>query len=437
MVKRTLLLLVAVVAVVASNARETQREPAIFNGVNVAAMNHWVDSVMNRLSPRARAAQLMVVGVNARDDERTRATLRRLVVDEQVGGLIHHEASAADMVTATNYAQSLSRVPLLITIDGEWGVAMRVSGLPKFRRNLSVGAIDDDRVTYNYGREVARECRRMGIHVNFAPVLDVNDNPNNPVIGDRSFGESPELVARHGLAYARGLEDGGVLSVAKHFPGHGNSEEDSHKTLPVINKTMQELNTCELLPFRRYIDAGLGGMLTAHLRVPAIDDRMVPSTMSPACVTKLLRDQLGFKGLIFTDALTMKGATQALQGSACVNALLAGNDVLLMPGDVKAELDAIMAAVDAGTLTQEAIDDHCRRLLRYKYALGLSRMQLVKATGIMGDLNDGQSQALHRQLSARSITVLRNDDNVLPVRNLQSRHIAVVTLDEAVPTMPL
>ncbi len=430
MVKRTLLLLVAVVAVVASNARETQREPAIFNGVNVAAMNHWVDSVMNRLSPRARAAQLMVVGVNARDDERTRATLRRLVVDEQVGGLIHHEASAADMVTATNYAQSLSRVPLLITIDGEWGVAMRVSGLPKFRRNLSVGAIDDDRVTYNYGREVARECRRMGIHVNFAPVLDVNDNPNNPVIGDRSFGESPELVARHGLAYARGLEDGGVLSVAKHFPGHGNSEEDSHKTLPVINKTMQELNTCELLPFRRYIDAGLGGMLTAHLRVPAIDDRMVPSTMSPACVTKLLRDQLGFKGLIFTDALTMKGATQALQGSACVNALLAGNDVLLMPGDVKAELDAIMAAVDAGTLTQEAIDDHCRRLLRYKYALGLSRMQLVKATGIMGDLNDGQSQALHRQLSARSITVLRNDDKVLPVRNLQSRHIAVVTLDE-------
>ena len=427
--KRYLIMLALAVVSLWATARDAQAQPAIFNHVDATAMNRWVDSVMQQLSPRQRAAQLFVMSVTPRDDEATRAHLRRLVVDGQVGGLIHHESTATEMATATNYAQSLAQVPLLITVDGEWGVAMRVTDLPKFRRNLTVGAIDDDRVTYAYGREVARQCRRLGIHVNFAPVLDVNDNPLNPVIGDRSFGESPELVARHGIAYARGLEDGGVLSVGKHFPGHGNSIEDSHKTLPLINKSMAELNTCEFIPFRRYIDAGLSGILTAHLRVPAIDASGIPTTMSEACVTTLLKEQMGFKGLIFTDALTMNGAK--IEGSAAVSALLAGNDILLMPKNVTTELDAVMEAVAAGRISQATIDERCRKLLCYKYALGLNKPQVVRLNHLIDDLNSQESQALHRQMSARSITVVRNDGDVLPVRNLQSKRIAVVSLGDA------
>jgi beta-glucosidase-like glycosyl hydrolase/CubicO group peptidase (beta-lactamase class C family) len=268
----------------------------------------------------------------------------------------------------------------------------------------------------------------MGIQVNFAPVLDVNDNPQNPVIGDRSFGENPELVARHAIAFARGLEDGGVMAVGKHFPGHGSSSEDSHKTLPVINKSMQEINTCELLPFRKFIDAGLSGILTAHLLVPAIEDEQAPTSLSRTSVTTLLRDHMNFKGLIFTDALNMKGATQLLHGSACVNALLAGNDVLLMPEDVAAEITAIKNAVAGGTLQQSVIDERCKKILRYKYALNLTSPQHVSTNNLVNDVNSQYAGVLKRQLMAGSITVIKNNDNILPIHNLQSRHIAVATI---------
>lgn len=402
--------------------------PALLAKADQTAMEQWVEQTMSQLSPRERVAQLFVMAVSPRDNEGTRAMVKKMVVDNKVGGFIYHESSVADQVAITNYAQSLAAVPLLMTIDGEWGVSMRLKDTPLFPRNLFLGAIDDDKMLYDYGREVAREMRRLGLHVNFAPVLDVNDNPRNPVIGTRSFGESPEEVARHAIAYARGLEDGGILSVGKHFPGHGSSEEDSHKTLPVINKKMHELNTCELVPFRRYVDAGLSGILTAHLFVPAIDQQLVPTTMSRKCVTGLLKDKLGFDGLIFTDALTMEGATKHLQGSACVNALQAGNDIMLMPANADTEVDAVMAAIQAGTLSQSDIDNRCRKVLSYKYALGLTQQQPVAQARVESDLNAPQAQVLIRQLMASSITVVKNNKDILPIRNLQSRRIAAVTV---------
>ena len=277
---------------------------------------------------------------------------------------------------------------------------------------------------------MARELRRVGIHMNFAPVLDVNDNPQNPVIGTRSFGESPEIVARHAIAYARGLEDGGVLSVGKHFPGHGSSVEDSHKTLPLIDKSMKEINTCELVPFRNYINAGLSGILMAHLNVPAIDKSGRPTTMSRHCVTDLLKDKLGFQGLVFTDALSMEGAKRNISGSPCVNALLAGNDVLLMPSNADAEVRAVMDAIAAGTLRQADIDDHCRKILRYKYALGLTSRQQVTTQGAVAAIKGGEANALLHQLAGSSVTVIKNHSNTLPLRNLQSRRIAVVTMGD-------
>ena len=354
--------------------------------------------------------------------------MQRLVTQNMVGGLIYEKSTIAEQASVTNLAQSLATVPLMITIDGEWGLGMRLKDVPNFQRNLILGAVDNDMLLYEYGREVARQCRRMGIQVNFAPVLDVNDNPQNPVIGDRSFGENPELVARHAIAFARGLEDGGVMAVGKHFPGHGSSSEDSHKTLPVINKSMQEINTCELLPFRKFIDAGLSGILTAHLLVPAIEDEQAPTSLSRTSVTTLLRDHMNFKGLIFTDALNMKGATQLLHGSACVNALLAGNDVLLMPEDVAAEITAIKNAVAGGTLQQSVIDERCKKILRYKYALNLTSPQHVSTNNLVNDVNSQYAGVLKRQLMAGSITVIKNNDNILPIHNLQSRHIAVATI---------
>ena len=426
--KRVLLLAAALVLTLSASARSNAKLPNLFNQVDQVAMNEWVDSVFNTMSLDARIGQLIVAGVTPSSNEATRDLVRRLVTQNLVGGLIYENSSMADQADVTNLAQSLATVPLMITIDGEWGLGMRLKEVPNFPRNLILGAIDDDMLLYNYGREVARQCRRMGIQVNFAPVLDVNDNPLNPVIGNRSFGESPEIVARHAIAFGRGLEDGGVMAVGKHFPGHGNSSEDSHKTLPVINKTMQEINTCELVPFRRFIEAGLSGILTAHLLVPAIDGGTAPTSLSSGCINDVLRDQLNFNGLIFTDALNMKGATQLLKGSACVNALLAGNDVLLMPENISDEIAAVKAAVANGTVGQNLIDERCKKILRYKYALGLTAPQRVNMTNLKNEVNSDEANVLRRQLTAGSITVIKNNDNILPIHNLQSRHIGVATI---------
>ena len=425
---RILLAVVAVALALAAPARNANKLPNLFNHVDQVAMNQWVDSVFNSLSPDARIGQLIIAAVTPSGNDATREIVKRLVTQNMVGGLIYEKSTIAEQAEVTNLAQSLATVPLMITIDGEWGLGMRLKEVPNFQRNLILGAIDDDMLLYEYGREVARQCRRMGIQVNFAPVLDVNDNPLNPVIGDRSFGESPELVARHAIAFARGLEDGGVMAVGKHFPGHGSSSEDSHKTLPVINKKLQEINTCELVPFRRFIEAGLSGILTAHLLVPAIDNGKAPTSLSSECVATLLHDELDFDGLIFTDALNMKGATQMLTGSPCVNALLAGNDVLLMPEDIAHEIEAIKGAISSGKIPQSTIDERCKKILRYKYALDLTSSQHVNTTNLTNEINSPRANVLKRQLTAGSITVIKNNDNILPIHNLQSRHIAVATI---------
>ncbi len=427
-IRRFSLVIVAVVLTLSAAGRSVTRLPNLFNQVDQVTMNQWVDSVFNSLSAEGRIGQLIVAAVTPRSNDATREAVRRLVSQNLVGGLIYEGSTIAEQAEVTNLAQSLAAVPLMITIDGEWGLGMRLKEVPNFQRNLILGALDDDMLLYEYGREVARQCRRMGIQVNFAPVLDVNDNPLNPVIGDRSFGESPELVARHAIAFARGLEDGGVMAVGKHFPGHGSSSEDSHKTLPVINKSMQEINTCELVPFRKFIEAGLSGILTAHLLVPAIDKGKAPTSLSAGCVTDVLRRDLQFDGLIFTDALNMKGATQMLNGSPCVNALVAGNDVLLMPENVSNEIAAVKAAIASGKISQSVIDERCKKILRYKYALGLTSRQHVNTSNLANDINSQHAGVLKRRLTAGSITVIKNNDDILPIHNLQSRRIAVATI---------
>ena len=418
--KLVLSLMAATLPVVAMSV-----EPKLLSKTDKQAMEQWVSAKFNAMTPDERITQLFVMAVAPRA-EGVEAVVKKLVAEYKIGGLIYHEADIMSQAKLTNYAQSIATVPLLITLDAEWGPSMRLEDAPKFPRNLYLGAVGDDKLFYEYGREVARQCRRVGVHVNFAPVLDVIDREHT-ILGTRSYGSDPDLVARHGIAFSRGMEDGGVLSVGKHFPGHGSTIADSHKELPTVDKNLRELELFDFVPFRRFIDAGLGGMLTAHLYVPAVDKTKGPSTMSAKHVTDLLQKKMGFEGLIFTDALGMEGA-KATNGSVCVNALLAGNDVLLMPSEVPGELAAIKQAIDEGRLSQSVIDERCKKILRYKYALGLNNTQQVNLSNIVSDVNAASATVLKRKLCAASITVVRNNKSLLPLRNLESRRIAVVTI---------
>lgn len=419
------LTLVAVVtaAVVAKN-----QQPKIFNSVNKSDMNTWVDTTMAKMTLEEKIGQLIVMQTIPNDSEANLLIVKKNVQDYKIGGLLFTGGNILTQAKVNNYAQSLSKVPLMVTADAEWGLSMRLKDAPQFPKNMILGAIGDDRLLYEYGRELARECRLLGIHVNFAPVLDVNDNPENPAIGMRSFGEVPELVARRGIAFAKGMEDNGVLSVAKHFPGHGNPSQDSHKTLPTVTKNMSELKVCELLPFRNYIDAGLSGIMVAHLYVPAIDERKIPSSMSEIHVTELLHKQLGFEGLTFTDGLGMRGAD--MPGSNCVSALLAGDDILLSPRDLSKDIPAVIEAVKNGVISEQIINERCAKVLRFKYALGLNRPQRVDIDNVVEAINSPEAYKVARRLWAGAITVLKNDKKMLPITRLERKKIAVVTLGD-------
>ena len=335
--KKFLLILVALLAV--TTAASAKRQPAIFNKVDKRAMNAWVDKQFNAMTPDERITQLFVMAVDPRNTVASE-TVKKLVSEFRVGGLIFNESDIVSQAKITNYAQSLAKVPLLITLDAEWGPSMRLEDAPKFPRNLYLGSISDDAMFYNYGREVARQLKRIGVNVDFAPVLDVIDRPKT-VVGARSYGSDPELVSRHGIAFARGLEDGGILSVGKHFPGHGSTTADSHKTLPTVDKSLKELELFDFVPFKRYIDAGLGGMLTAHLYIPAISRERKPGTMSPRYVTDLLQKKMGFGGLIFTDALA---------GGACALQQVAGNGAAGIIGSEEEVARACLALQDDGLI---------------------------------------------------------------------------------------
>lgn len=400
--------------------------PALIYQRSMAKNQQWVDSVYNTLSDRERAAQLFIPMVDPRSGATSKATISKWVKTEKMGGLLFSKGSMEEYATMTNYAQSIADVPVLMSFDGEWGLSMRIKDTPRFPYNMGLGAISDEKLLYEYGREMARECRLLGIHVNFAPVLDVNSNPSNPVIGYRSFGEDPARVSRLGVAYSRGLEEGGVMSVSKHFPGHGDTSVDSHKALPTVSHDRTTLNMVDLLPFNQYIDARLSGVMVGHLSVPALDKTGTPASLSKVITTDLLRDKMGFEGLIFTDALAMKGANSSINN--CVAALMAGADVLLGSSSPSKDLDAVMAALKSGKITSKMIETRCKKMLAYKYALGLTVEKPINISGLESRINSSTAEAVNRKLSAALMTVVRNDSKLLPIRGLAERSIAVVNL---------
>lgn len=370
----------------------------------------WVETRLEQMTLKEKIGQLFIHTAPLQDNEATHKNLRNAVKEYKVGGLLFSGGALATQAKLTNMAQEMAGIPLLMTFDGEWGLAMRLKQLPAFSRNRVMGCIQDNGLIYEYGREVARQCREVGVHVNFAPVADVDNNPLNPVINTRSFGGDPKNVADKVVAYSRGLEDGGVLSVSKHFPGHGDTNVDSHKALPVLKFSRERMDSIEMYPFRKAVEAGLGGVMVGHLEVPALSKK--PASLSTEIIG-ILKEEFGFKGLVFTDALEMKGVSN--NQNVAARALMAGNDMLLVPRNLKRELDGVLQAVKAGQITEEEITERCRKVLTFKYALGLHEKQFVQLSGLEQRLTRPAARELMDRLEKAAVTVVSNDGGILPL----------------------
>ena len=372
--------------------------------------HQWVESKLMKMSLKEKIGQLFIHTVEPVSTPQNRKNIADAVREYKIGGLLFSGGELMNQAILTNYAQEMADVPLLITFDGEWGLAMRLKNTISYPKNRVLGSIQDNQLIYEYGKAVARQCREIGVHVNFAPVADVDNNPQNPVINTRSFGSNPVNVAEKVVAYARGLEEGGVLSVCKHFPGHGDTNIDSHKALPILNFSRERLDSIELLPFRKAINAGVGGMMVGHLVVPSIAKETASLSVE---MIDFLRTDLGFKGLVFTDALEMKGVSN--NKDVCARALMAGNDMLLAPRNLKRELDGVLKAIKDGRISEEFITEKCRKVLTYKYFLGLHNEQKIQLSGLEKRLQSSVDNQLKTRLEKAAITMVSNDGGILPI----------------------
>lgn len=406
---------------------------------NVAAQSHainwekswpWADSVLTTLTLDEKIAQLMTVAVWTQRDSNYLNDLERLIKDCKIGGVMFMKGTPYKQAVLTNKYQAASKVPLLVSIDGEWGLSMRLDSTPVFPRQMVLGGADNVEITEEMGREIAKQCIRLGIHVNFAPDVDINNNAANPVINDRSFGENKYIVARHGIAYATGMQQLHVLATAKHFPGHGDTESDSHHALPVINASRKRLDSLELYPFKELIKNDVGGVMVGHLFVPAIDtNNNTASSISPIAIKKLLREELGFEGLIVTDGLNMKGvANYAAPGEVSAKALAAGNELLLFVEDVPQSIFWIKEYMKNGLINEEDINMACKKILITKNWVGLNHYQPVKLEGLYDDLNCCSTELLIKKAVKNGIVVAKNQDNIIPIENPASYKIASVSV---------
>ena len=428
--KRPILLLFVALLWGGAGLLHAQAEASFLPSAADARCKQWVDSVYSGLNLQEKVGQLIVATFPAKVDKQKKKQIRDLVKKYKIGGLLFAEGTPEEQAILTNIAQKNSKVPVMITFDGEWGLSMRLEGTPYFPKNAALGCIEDNHLIYEYGREVAREFRELGVHVNFAPDADVNTNPLNPVIHVRSFGEDPKKVAEKVVAYSRGLESGGVLSVSKHFPGHGDTDVDSHKGLPSLYYNRERLDSVELYPFKEMIRAGLGGVMVGHLQVPVLEpDAITASSLSGNVVTGLLKNELGFQGLVFTDALDMKGVSSVPQ--VTTKALLAGNDMVLVQYNTENAVQEVLNAVKDGVLSEKVVEEKCRKILTYKYLLGLRQPRpQLQVSGMSYRIHTDEAKALVTRLRQAAVTVLGNHFGVLPLTPVGDTPIALLSVVE-------
>ncbi len=395
----------------------------------------WVDSVFNTLSQDQKIAQLMIIRAHSNLGQDHINQVTNLIKQYNVGGLCFFQGGPVRQANLTNFYQGIAKTPLMIAIDGEWGLGMRLDSVINFPRQLMMGAVTDAALIYEFGKAVGEQCKRIGIHVNYAPVVDINNNPNNPVINDRSFGEDKYKVALYGIQYMKGMQDVGVMATAKHFPGHGDVAVDSHYDLPIINKTKEQLDSLELYPFREIIKAGVGSMMVAHLYIPSIDTTKNQATsLSYKNVTELLRKELKFEGITFTDALEMQGVSKFYPaGSASVQSLIAGNDMLCLPGDVPGSIAKTIAAINEGKLTWTDIDARVKKVLVAKYHLGLNNFQPIETKNITEDIN-ASTKKINQKIAKRALTLINlTNEKLLPLKTKKNvLYIGIGDNDEGI-----
>lgn len=396
----------------------------------------WVDSLMAQMTLEEKIAQLLMVQAYSNRDASHIEELKELVQKEKIGGLIFFQGGPVRQANMTNALQEISEVPLLIAMDAEWGLDMRLDSVIRYPRQMELGAIRNNMLIYRFGQEMARQLKELGVHMNFAPVADVNNNPGNPVINTRSFGEDRKNVAEKVNACFLGMQSEGLLVTAKHFPGHGDTQTDSHYDLPILNFSRERLDSLELYPFREAISNGLTGIMVAHLQVNALDDREHrPASLSDTIVRSLLQQEMGFKGLIVTDAMNMKGVSDHYRpGDAELEALKAGNDIILMPADVSKTIQHVKRAVKRGELPEAQLEASCRKVLLAKKWLGLDTLQRVRTEGLVDRLNDRKYLPLREALATQALTLVKNEESVLPFKALEKMQLATLNIGADGPT---
>ncbi len=390
---------------------------------------HWVDSVYQSLTIEQRIAQLIYVRANYARKPYLQY-IDTLIRDYNIGGVVFFSGDPISQVQQTNHWNSIARTPLSIAIDAEWGLAMRLSNTISYPIQMTLGAVNDNNLIYVMGQQIGDQCKRMGIQLNFAPVVDVNSNPKNPVIGMRSFGQNPELVAVKADNYMRGMQSRGVVASAKHFPGHGNTHMDSHLDLPIVSSPISLLKNNDLYPFQYLIDNGVGSVMIAHLSVPALDDtKNLPSTLSKKIVTDYLIDTMGFNGLIVTDGLDMKGVTKYYkEGMVALEALKAGNDILLIPDNIPLSIKNVSNAISDGTISEERIEFSCKKILWSKYISGAWQNITIDTTNLISDLNSPLYKSTSDKLMDAAITIVKDENTLLPLGKGESRKTALLVV---------
>lgn len=390
---------------------------------------HWVDSLYNQMSLEEKIGQLFMVDVFSRDP---RGDIKTLIEKYHIGGIIFSKGGPFRQARLTNSYQTLSKYPLMIAMDAEWGLAMRLDSTYAFPWNMTLGAIKDINVVKEVAKQIAIHNKRLGVHINFAPVVDINTNPKNPIIGNRSFGENKVNVTSKAKVFVEAFEEVGILSSAKHFPGHGDTATDSHKTLPSIQFSPKRLDSVELYPFKQLSQTKLSSIMVAHLNVPALEPQdNLPTSLSKNVVTGLIKEKIGFEGLIFTDALNMKGVSNFDKpGEIDLQAFLAGNDILLISENIPIGVQKLKEAYQKGVITEYRLAHSVKKILYSKYKVGLSDYKPIKTKNLAKDLNDKKNDAVYMNAMLHAISVVKNNSDILPFKNLNTQRIAYLKMGE-------
>jgi len=426
---KKILVVIAVLGIGVINGQS--KDPLVT--VDAKAQNTWVNNILEKMTIEEKIGQLFMIQAYSNLEDEHEKGIVDMIQKYHIGNLIFMQGTPEKQAVLNNKYQELSKVPLMIGFDGEWGLDMRLKNTFRYPWNMTLGAVRDNSLIAKFGEQLGKHCKRLGIHINFAPVVDININPKNPIIGNRSFGENKDNVTDKAIAFTKGMQSIGVLANAKHFPGHGDTASDSHHTLPVIDFDMQRLDTLELYPYRKLFKENLASVMTAHMSIPKLEpNKKLPSSLSKIIVTDLLIDKMGFKGLIITDGLNMKGAANYSSSSEInLAAILAGNDILLIPKDVPATVQLFKKAIKNKKLSIKRLDHSVRKILKAKYWAGLHNYKPVVLENLHEDLNSKTDVLLHRELVKKSITVVKNEKEIMPIRNLEKQKIAYVKFGEA------